>query len=146
MKGKERKKEKKKRRDLSLSVCRFLVLEVVLLALLRTRTEGFLDGQPISMGGTVVPGLEVAPSASLQVVNQPDEDGYCIRSERWNRSNSEQSGHSDSDQPSQSNNQSQITSQSLVKIIRVLVMTIALSLAVALGVGLSAKHKPKSSK
>ena len=113
-------------------------------------TEGFLDAQLISMDRTVMPGLEVAPSTSPQVAAQPDENKYYIGSERWNRPDSDQSGHSDFIQSNQSNDRSQVKSQSLIKIIGVLIIIVVLLLAVALGVGLgiglSAQHKQKSSK
>ena len=100
------------------------------------------------MDKTVVPGLEAAPSTSPQVAAQPDEDKYYIGSESWNRPDSDQSGHSDFDRPNRSKDQSQVKSQSLVKIVGVLivVLLLAVALAVGLGVGLSAQHKHNSSK
>ena len=100
------------------------------------------------MDRPVVPGLEVAPSTSPQFAAQPDENKYYIGSERWNRPNSDQSGHSDFDRPNQSNDRSQVKSQSLVKIIGVLivVLLLAVGLGIGLGVGLSAQHRQKSSK
>ena len=102
------------------------------------------------MDRTVLPGLEVAPSTIPQVAAQPDENKYYVGSERWNRPNSDQSGHSDFDRPNQSTDQSKVKSQSLVKNIGVLIIIVVLLLAVALGVGLgvglSAQHKQKSSK
>lgn len=80
-------------------------------------TEGFLDAQLISMDRTVMPGLEVAPSTSPQAAAQPDENKYYIGSERWNRPDSDQSGHSDFIQPNQSNDRSQVKSQSLSKLL-----------------------------
>ena len=95
-----------------------------------------------------MPGLEIAPSTSPQVAPQPDENKYYIGPEIWNRTDSDQLGRSDLDQPSQSKNQSQGKSQSHVKVIVVLIVafSLAVALAVGLGVGLSAQHKQKSSK
>ena len=100
------------------------------------------------MDRTVVPGLEAAPSTSPQVAAQPDENKYYIGSESWNRPDSDQSGQSNFGRPNQSNDQSQIKSQSLVRIIGVLVVVLllAVALGVGLGVGLSAQHKHSSSK
>ena len=92
-----------------------------------------------------MPGLEVAPSTSPQVATQPGENKYYIGSERPNRS-----GHSDFNRPNRWNDRFPVKSQSLIKIIRVLIIIVVLLLAVALGVGLgiglSAQHKQRSSK
>ena len=97
-----------------------------------------------------MPGLELAPSTNPQLAAEPDEDKYYIGSERWNRPEPDQSHHSDFDRPNQSNDQSQVKSQSHVKVVGLLIIIVVLLLAVALGVGLgvglSAQHKEKSSK
>ena len=132
-----------------MSLYRFLVLEEALLLFFSEHcAEGFLDADPISMDRIVVPGLEVAPSTSPQVAAQPADNKYYIGPEIWNRPDSDQSGHSDFDRPDQSNDQSQVKSQSLVKAVKVLivVLLLAVALGVGLGVGLSAQHKQKSSK
>ena len=63
---------------------------------------------------------------------------------------SDRSGHSDFNRPNRSNDRSPVKSQSLIKIIGVLIIIVVLLLAVALGVGLgiglSAQYKQKSSK
>ena len=95
-----------------------------------------------------MPGLEIAPSTSPQVAAQPDENKYYIGSERWNCPDSDQSGHFDFDRPNQSKDESRVKSQSLFKIVRVLivVLSLAVALGVGLGVGLSAQHKQKAAK
>lgn len=100
------------------------------------------------MDRTVVSGLEIAPYTSPQVAAQPDENKYYIEPVSWNRPDSDPLGHSHFDRPNQSNDQSQVKSKSLVKVIGVLIVVLVLGVAlgVGLGVGLSAQHKQKSSK
>ena len=97
------------------------------------------------MNRTPDSGLEVKPSTDPQVAAQPDENKYYIGSERSNHPISYNSSQPVFEQPYQSNDQSKVKSQGLVKAIGVLIIVVVLLLAVALGaglgVGLSAQHK-----
>lgn len=106
--------------------------------------EIFAPNYP-AMDRTGDSGLEVKPSTDPQVAAQPDENKYYTGSERSNHPISYNSSHPTFEQPNQSNDQSQVKSQGLVKAIGVLIIIVVLLLAVALGaglgVGLSAQHK-----
>ena len=99
-----------------------------------------------AMDRTIEPGLEVETPTDPQVAAQPDENMYYIGSERSNRPISNPSNLN------QSNDRSQVKSQTLIKTIRILIIIVALLLAVALGVGLGVglsaqqKHKQNSPK
>lgn len=99
----------------------------------------------LAMDRTGDSGLEVKPAIDPQVAAQPDYNKYYIGSERLNHHISYKSSHPAFEQPDQSNDQSEVKSQGLVKAIGVLIIIVVLLLAVALGAGLgaglSAQHK-----
>lgn len=94
--------------------------------------EIFAPNYP-AMDSTGDSGLEVKPSTDPQVAAQPDENKYYIGSKRLNHPISYNSSHPTFEQPNQSNDQSQVKIQGLVKAIGVLIIIVVLFTGCSIG-------------